>query len=320
MIAPVLVIAFNRPDLLPPLFDKITAAQPSAVYIAVDGPRSGREQEREAVAKVRKLAESHNFGTSKHLLFQDSNLGCRHGVAAAIKWFFGEVPEGIVLEDDIDPVPEFFQFCNELLEAYRDHLTVWSISGTNALGHAELDGDFFGTTLFEMWGWASWANRWVDYSADLDEWPAIRAELLQGVSWRRRLQLMQLIHQVDATVFDGLDTWDYQRIAQQYHNKGLTLFPRRSLVSNRGAVEGVRAGTPLWYEPSGLWRPKFPMRIPAIINCDPRLQQQMEEVRYGMARSNWLRRQIKTALPTALVDAVRKARGFANPPPPGCPP
>ena len=35
--------------------------------------------------------------------FLDANLGCRKAVSSAIDWFFDEVEEGIILEDDCLP-------------------------------------------------------------------------------------------------------------------------------------------------------------------------------------------------------------------------
>jgi hypothetical protein len=43
-------------------------------------------------------------------LYSDVNQGCRLGVSRAITWFFEQVEEGIILEDDCVPHPDFF-FC-----------------------------------------------------------------------------------------------------------------------------------------------------------------------------------------------------------------
>jgi hypothetical protein len=43
-------------------------------------------------------------------LYSDVNQGCRPGVSRAISWFFEQVEEGIILEDDCVPHPDFL-FC-----------------------------------------------------------------------------------------------------------------------------------------------------------------------------------------------------------------
>ena len=40
----------------------------------------------------------------------ESNLGCKVGVVRAINWFFNNVQEGIILEDDNVAHPDFFYF------------------------------------------------------------------------------------------------------------------------------------------------------------------------------------------------------------------
>ena len=41
-------------------------------------------------------------------------------VSSAIGWFFEQEAEGIILEDDCLPAPAFFNFCDNLLEKYRN--------------------------------------------------------------------------------------------------------------------------------------------------------------------------------------------------------
>ena len=47
------------------------------------------------------------------------NLGCKVGVVKAINWFFKHVDEGIIMEDDNLAHPDFFVFCQKLLQKYR---------------------------------------------------------------------------------------------------------------------------------------------------------------------------------------------------------
>ena len=65
-------------------------------------------------------------------LYSDVNQGCRLGVSRAITWFFEQVEEGIILEDDCVPHPDFFYYCTNLLERYRHDTRVWCISGNTS--------------------------------------------------------------------------------------------------------------------------------------------------------------------------------------------
>ena len=115
---PVLIMAFNRPDHLGLLLDRLAEVQPQTIYFAVDGPRPERPGEDLKVQQVRELASRITWTTDIHTMFQDENHGCGLGVSNAITWFFSHVERGIILEDDVIPDPSFFPFCTELLDLF----------------------------------------------------------------------------------------------------------------------------------------------------------------------------------------------------------
>ena len=125
----VLFVVFNRPDTTARVFETIRTAKPPRLYVAADGPRAGRAGEAVLCAKVRQLAMKVDWPCKLYTLFQDTNLGCKIGVSSAINWFFEHEEEGIVLEDDILAQPSFFEYCDEMLDRYRDDTKVSMISG-----------------------------------------------------------------------------------------------------------------------------------------------------------------------------------------------
>ena len=66
-----------------------------------------------------------------HRRYSPTNQGCRAGVAAALDWFFCQVEEGIILEDNCVPHPDFLPYCQTLLERYGHDTRVFSICGSN---------------------------------------------------------------------------------------------------------------------------------------------------------------------------------------------
>ena len=115
---PVLLIAFNRPDHLIKVIDRLREVKPSAIYFAVDGARADRLEEKSKVDACRALVAAFDWPCEVKTLFHDTNLGCGLGVSTAITWFFENVERGIILEDDIVPDPSFFPFCSDLLDRY----------------------------------------------------------------------------------------------------------------------------------------------------------------------------------------------------------
>jgi len=75
---------------------------------------------RQVIAATRAVIEQEIACPSQiERLYSDVNQGCRLGVSRAITWFFEQVEEGIMLEDDCLPHPDFFSYCTTLLERYR---------------------------------------------------------------------------------------------------------------------------------------------------------------------------------------------------------
>src|SRR5687768_18096170 len=127
---PVLLIVFNRPDKAGAVFNRVREMQPRQLFIAGDAPRPDQPGDKERCEETRSIVTAVDWECEVHTLFQQSNLGCGKGPAAAISWFFSQVELGIILEDDCLPIESFFRFCAELLPRYRNNEQIMLISGT----------------------------------------------------------------------------------------------------------------------------------------------------------------------------------------------
>src|SRR6476659_4759336 len=108
--APVLFLVFNRPETTCRVFEAIRQAQPPRLYIAADGPRDDKPEEKVACDKVRGIAMAVDWPCEVRTLFREKNLGCGGAVSGAIDWLCEHEPEGIILEDDCQPDQSFFRF------------------------------------------------------------------------------------------------------------------------------------------------------------------------------------------------------------------
>src|SRR5688572_4711029 len=127
---PVLFLIFNRPVLTEKVFDEIRKAKPRKLFIAADAARKDRVGEDEKCAATREIVTKVDWDCEVKTLFRGQHLGCGRAVSEAITWFFDHVEEGIILEDDTKPTPEFFDFCTEMLEHYRTDTRIMHIAGT----------------------------------------------------------------------------------------------------------------------------------------------------------------------------------------------
>ena len=129
---PILLIVWRRPKETLEVIDSLRKIKPKKLFISCDGPRLGNKNEALKVKKTKEVCKEFiNWDCEVKWQISDTNLGCKVGVVSAINWFFNNVQEGIILEDDNVAHPDFFLFCKNLLEKYRKDKRIWCISGSN---------------------------------------------------------------------------------------------------------------------------------------------------------------------------------------------
>jgi hypothetical protein len=233
---PLLFLVFNRPDTTHEVLKAIRIQRPERLYVACDGPRDGRPDEREAVHRVRQMiAEGVDWPCSLFTLYRDTNLGCKKAVSSALDWFFEHEEAGIILEDDCLPHPDFWRFCSELLDKYADDDRVFMISGDNFQeGKRVSDDSYYVSALTHIWGWAAWRRSWQKVDLDLsgyDEW--VQRGGLKRLfgpgrwerAWKRTFERYSQ---------GRYNTWDYPFLFAAWKHGQYALLPSVNLVSNIG--------------------------------------------------------------------------------------
>lgn len=172
---PVLLLIFNRPDTTQRVFHEIRGASPLQLFISADGPRENKPGEFEKCQITRDIVRQVDWDCEVYTNFRDKNLGCKIAVSSAIDWFFENVEEGIILEDDCLPSFSFFRFCEELLEKYRDDERIMQIGGTNLLSEWQRSDDsYYFSKYGAIWGWATWRRAWQYYDVNMKLWPEVK--------------------------------------------------------------------------------------------------------------------------------------------------
>lgn len=231
----ILFLVFNRPELTKQVFEVIKLARPKRLYVAADGPRTGKLNEAEKCEEVRKIATTVDWPCDVKTNFQTKNLGCQKGVIAGIDWFFKNEDEGIILEDDVLPSIEFFGYCDHTLEKYRKDYRVGMITGTNFFGANRTSNKYFYSNLVTIWGWATWKRSWENYSIDLDDWPSEeRVNLLRTRFSKNLSEYFETIFNVHES--KKIDTWDTQWLYASLFNNYLTVTPEANLIKNIGVI------------------------------------------------------------------------------------
>ena len=233
---PVLIIAFNRPDHLKVLIERLREIEPTNVYVAIDGPRDSSDAPQ--VDECRSLVETIDWTNDVYTQFQDTNLGCGRGVTAAITWFFENVERGIILEDDIIPEPSFFPFCTELLDRYEHDYRVFAISGCNPVpSYAQEDPEasYRFAQVTHVWGWATWRRSWNLYRLTMDDWyRRMSVREFWRATGRSIPGALFWAGNFEAVRRGDVDTWDWPMIFASMQAGQLTATSNVNLVTNIG--------------------------------------------------------------------------------------
>lgn len=237
---PVLFMIFNRPDTTQKVFNAIKRVKPRQFFVAADGPREGKEGEKERCEQAREIIEQVDWDCELKTLFRDKNLGCKIAVSSAIDWFLEKVEEGIILEDDCLPSQSFFWFCQELLKYYRNDTRVMTISGTN-YGYVDDDFlyDYFFSKNIAIWGWATWKRAWRKYDINMNKFYEVYKHNMFKLFFPNNQEYRVRLNNFKRTLSREIDTWDYQWSFTCLINDGLSIIPKINLVENIGFGEGA---------------------------------------------------------------------------------
>lgn len=232
---PVLFLIFNRPDTTARVFQRIREIKPRHLFISADGPRAHKIHEKELCDAARKVVANVDWECDVKTNFREENAGCKISVSSGITWFFKNVEEGIILEDDCLPEISFFYFCETLLAYYRDDERIMHIGGANFQdGNTRGNGSYYFSNINHIWGWATWKRAWGKYDVGVSSYPELlRQDMLPHLFtnpkmekfWEKRFEL----------AYNGkIDTWDIQWQYTMSVNHGLAVIPNQNLVANIG--------------------------------------------------------------------------------------
>lgn len=232
---PILFITFIRLDTAKKVFERIRQIQPKKLFIASDGPRKNKPEDKKKCDAVKNyILNNIDWDCDVHTLFRTENLGCGRGVSIAISWFFENVEQGIILEDDCVPSMSFFPFCENLLNRYKDEKSVYHISGNNKMGINKRPNNesYSFSAIEECWGWATWEDRWEKFEykitpdyEKLKEHPYFQKKYRQKF-WFQTFEEM--------SKDDNTGIWDFQYTYMILLNKGFCITPAKNLISNIG--------------------------------------------------------------------------------------
>jgi hypothetical protein len=224
------------------------------IFFACDGPRNLKDHRliEECWSAINEI-----FGDipNSRILKRDHNLGCKIAMKENIDWFFKNVNQGVILEDDCLPAKNFFKIMAQALDKFSDSPEYISISATDVNFSSSRSDFTFRPSAFPMvWGWATWAHKWNLYSLEIPDRIEITKYASQEIYSDKKFIKRIIFESVMKFRFyevekNRINTWDYSLTASAWRNKLKTLQINGNLIINNGFTDDAthtKGSMPSW--------------------------------------------------------------------------
>lgn len=294
----VLIVGFLRGENIRKLIELSQANSIESIYLSIDGPRNQIEHNLQEI--FLKEIEEYSAGSKLDLKLwrRKNNFGSAVSVIKSIDWIASEKKNFMILEDDLVPNNDFYDFSRFCSDSYlsNDEVLMWSgnrfFSEENQLNHP------LPVHFPLIWGWGTWSDKWVE----------LRKGILtrrHGFSIRRSLSTQSFLAAGKFRAQDGrIDAWDLPLASYMFNQNRICILPPVNLVSNIGsdvmATHTVDGTWPLFLETKHLLVTE--LEIPEDVKRVTYKEEKLIRSRIYKVR----KRHIFSGILARLLDSIRK--------------
>ena len=234
-LSPIIIFAFNRPEavkLTVSALQENPEAKVSDLYVFVDGARSNREMERKKVLEVQEYVKSIKGFKSVTYKFSKTKKGLGPSIISGVSEVFSKHDKVIVLEDDLIVRQNFLSFMNQGLTEYKNNPNVWSICGySNKVRTPSFyNYDAYFCTRSSSWGWGTWVDRWNSVDWTFNKWDIWKKSARKFNRWGGS----DCFGMLNDCRLGKNKSWAIRFCFNQFIQNTVSLFPKKSLVTNDG--------------------------------------------------------------------------------------
>ena len=234
--SPICLFVYKRYETTKLMLESLLACpecKDSELYVFMDEARN--DDEAKAVERVRRLFDNLQGFKKVNLFPARMNKGMANSVIDGVTKVLQEHDDIIVLEDDLVVSPDFLQFMNAALKAYKDRSDIWSISGyTPRLQELEGDGrnGVFVVPRAQCWGWATWSDRWETVDWEVSDF----RRLAQSKELRKEFDKggNDLFRTLEMERRERIESWAVRWAYAAAKQSRWTVNPMQSKVQNIG--------------------------------------------------------------------------------------
>ncbi len=230
---PVLFVTFARPEYARQTFDSIKKAKPAKLYFYSNKARESNMEETERNDQIRSFVNEIDWDCELKTFLRDEYVDIYTSLWSAFDWIFDNEEQAIILEEDCVPSKAFFDFCDQMINSFKDDPRIWVVSGNNFIEGYNPNGyDYFFSYFPFMYGWASWRDRWHKIIRGSLPYEKIREYRLFDQIYADRQAAKSAVKFTER--IKDTPAWDYRLTISMKCNGGFGIIPKVNLVSNIG--------------------------------------------------------------------------------------
>tara|TARA_Y100001970_G_scaffold293734_1_gene442726 strand:- start:6842 stop:7771 length:930 start_codon:yes stop_codon:yes gene_type:complete len=241
---PILLIVFNRPDKTKKILKILEFIKPKYLFVSADGPRKNNKNDAILCEEVKQLVNKISWDCELKKKYSKENLSLKQNVIHSINWFFNNVEQGIILEDDCLPSLNFFDFCEKLLKKYRYDEKIMQINGSNGgLNYDDTNNaSYFFSKINTTWGWASWKRAWDKFDENFENYK-LNEEKGKILNYYEDPEICNWMKAYFEKSLNNVDNiWSTNWAYTILKNDALCISPIKNLVENIGFDKSATSG------------------------------------------------------------------------------
>ncbi|MFV8341101.1 sugar transferase [Flavobacterium sp. XS2P39] len=236
-IAPIVLFVYNRPFHTRRTVEALqlnNLAKDSDLIIFSDAPKDDKSCS--AVKDVRCFIKTIGGFKNITIIEREENFGLVRSIKEGVTDIVNRFGKIIVLEDDLVTHPQFLEFSNDALEFYKKNKEVFAITGYSFLKSSKNDDVINKTYFLELpstWGWSTWSDRWAYYDKKSSDFNVLDRDkiLKKRFNYDNTYNYYKMLHDRNN---GHVKSWGIMWYWCIFREKGLTLFPSDSLISQIG--------------------------------------------------------------------------------------
>lgn len=236
-LAPVVLFVYNRPACTLQTLEHLkrnVLAEESRLFIYADGPVSNATtDDLRKISEVREVIRKEKWCGEVHITESSLNHGLADSIISGVTEIVNRFGKVIVLEDDLLTSVHFLEYMNSGLRYYEFQSGVFQIVGYTAPVRTRFRNECFFLPLSSTLGWGTWARAWKYFEKEPMDYELLKTDK----QLKRKFDMDNsypysdmLIRQMESNV----DSWGIRWWWSVFKQKGISLFPDRSLISHIG--------------------------------------------------------------------------------------